>query len=71
MKRKSNPTTSLSCVLKETGKCTVMGQKQCARRDLTCFVHTRMLYLTCSLGTFEDGNMCNLQRVNQDFDGRN
>jgi hypothetical protein len=48
-----------------------MGGTQCARRDLTCFVHTGMLYLTCSLGTFEDGNMYNMQRDNQDFDGSN
>jgi hypothetical protein len=37
----------------------------CFRRDLNCFVRTGMLCLTGALGTFKDGNMCNMPRVNR------
>jgi hypothetical protein len=35
--------------------------------DMTCLVHRGMLYMTGELGTFKDGNMCNMQRVNRNL----
>jgi hypothetical protein len=31
---------------------------------MICLVHTGMLYMTGTQGTFTDGNMYNMQRVN-------
>lgn len=31
---------------------------------MICLVHTVILYMIGTLGTVEDGNICNVQRVN-------
>jgi hypothetical protein len=34
---------------------------------MKCLDQTGMLYMTGTLGTFEGGNMCNMQRVNRNL----